>query len=84
MRRVNAYAHFRFDMEQDDEVLYVYELQLEKEVRRQGERYKRSGTVSSGKVSAISRMTVYQCSWKWKSGGKVSTMSRMTVYMLGG
>jgi len=31
-----AYAHFRFDMEQDDEVLYVYELQLEKEVRRQG------------------------------------------------
>jgi len=31
-----AFVHFRFDMDYDDEVLYVYEVQLEKEVRRQG------------------------------------------------
>lgn len=31
-----AFSHFRFDMDYGDEVLYVYELQLEKEVRRKG------------------------------------------------
>ncbi|KAK7104742.1 N-alpha-acetyltransferase 40-like [Littorina saxatilis] len=31
-----AFSHFRFDMEEGDEVLYCYEIQLEKEVRRKG------------------------------------------------
>ena len=31
-----AFAHFRFDMDYDDEVLYVYEIQLEEDVRRKG------------------------------------------------
>ncbi|KAJ9578561.1 hypothetical protein L9F63_005211 [Diploptera punctata] len=31
-----AFSHFRFDMDYGDEVLYCYELQLEKEVRRKG------------------------------------------------
>ncbi len=31
-----AFSHFRFDMDYDDEVVYVYEIQLEKEVRRKG------------------------------------------------
>nr|KAG5710715.1 hypothetical protein BaRGS_035117 [Batillaria attramentaria] len=31
-----AFIHFRFDMEEDEEVLYCYEIQLEKAVRRKG------------------------------------------------
>lgn len=31
-----AFSHFRFDMECGDEVLYCYEIQLEKRVRRKG------------------------------------------------
>merc|ERR1712150_347799 len=31
-----AFAHFRFDMDYDDEVLYVYEIQLEDSVKRKG------------------------------------------------
>lgn len=31
-----AFVHFRFDMEEDEEVLYCYEIQLEKAVRRKG------------------------------------------------
>ncbi|XP_076442899.1 N-alpha-acetyltransferase 40-like [Babylonia areolata] len=31
-----AFSHFRFDLEEGDEVLYCYELQLEKSVRRKG------------------------------------------------
>ena len=31
-----AFAHFRFDMDYDDEVLYVYEIQLEDCVKRKG------------------------------------------------
>ena len=31
-----AFAHYRFDMDYDDEVLYVYEIQLEDCVRRKG------------------------------------------------
>ena len=31
-----AYAHFRYDMDYDDEVLYVYEIQLEPEYKRKG------------------------------------------------
>jgi len=33
---VIAFAHFRFDMDYDDEVLYVYEIQLEDSVKRKG------------------------------------------------
>jgi len=31
-----AFVHFRFDMEDDVEVLYLYEIQMEKHVRRRG------------------------------------------------
>lgn len=31
-----AFSHFRFDLEEGDEVLYCYEIQLEKQVRRKG------------------------------------------------
>ena len=31
-----AFAHFRFDMDYDDEVLYVYEIQMEEKARRKG------------------------------------------------
>lgn len=31
-----AYAQFRYDMDYDDEVLYVYEIQLEEAYRRKG------------------------------------------------
>jgi len=31
-----AFAHFRFDLEDDVEVLYLYEIQLEKQIRRKG------------------------------------------------
>lgn len=31
-----GFSHFRFDMDYDDEVLYVYEIQLEDSVRRKG------------------------------------------------
>lgn len=31
-----SFAHFRYDMDYDDEVLYVYEIQLEPEFRRRG------------------------------------------------
>ena len=31
-----AFSHFRYDMDYDDEVLYVYEIQLEEEYRRRG------------------------------------------------
>jgi len=31
-----AFSHFRFDMDYDDEVLYCYELQIEKKFRRKG------------------------------------------------
>merc|ERR1712060_620918 len=31
-----AFAHFRFDMDYDDEVLYIYEIQLEDSVKRKG------------------------------------------------
>ena len=31
-----AFSHFRFDMDYDDEVLYVYEIQLEERVKRKG------------------------------------------------
>merc|ERR1711872_61607 len=31
-----AFSHFRFDMDYDDEVLYCYELQVEKAYRRKG------------------------------------------------
>jgi len=31
-----AFCHFRFDMDFDDDVLYVYEVQLEETVRRKG------------------------------------------------
>lgn len=31
-----AYAHFRYDMDYDDEVLYVYEIQMEEQCRRKG------------------------------------------------
>ena len=31
-----AFAHFRYDMDYDDEVLYVYEIQLEECARRKG------------------------------------------------
>jgi len=31
-----AFSHFRYDMDYDDEVLYVYEIQLEDKVRRKG------------------------------------------------
>jgi len=31
-----AFSHFRFDMDYDDEVLYVYEIQVEKGFRRKG------------------------------------------------
>lgn len=34
--KVLAFAHFRFDMDYDDEVLYVYEIQLEDCVKRKG------------------------------------------------
>lgn len=34
--RLVAFAHFRFDMDYDDEVVYVYEIQLEDSVRRKG------------------------------------------------
>jgi GNAT superfamily N-acetyltransferase len=34
--RLLAFSHFRFDMDWDDEVLYVYEIQLEDDVRRRG------------------------------------------------
>ena len=56
-----AFVHFRFDIDQDLEVLFVYEVQLEKEVRRQGERCERSITVSDGLLrSAIIRVALYQ------------------------
>jgi len=31
-----GFAHFRFDMDYDDEVLYIYEIQLEDSVKRKG------------------------------------------------
>jgi len=31
-----GFAHFRYDMDFDDEVLYVYEIQLEEEFQRKG------------------------------------------------
>ena len=31
-----AFAHFRYDMDYDDEVLYVYEIQIDDKVRRKG------------------------------------------------
>ena len=31
-----AFSHFRFDMDYDDEVLYVYEIQLEECAKRKG------------------------------------------------
>jgi len=31
-----AFSHFRYDMDYDDEVLYIYEIQLEDAVRRKG------------------------------------------------
>ncbi len=31
-----AFAHFRYDMDYDDEVLYVYEIQMEPDFRRKG------------------------------------------------
>jgi len=31
-----AYVHFRFDLDEDIEVLYIHEIQMEKEVRRKG------------------------------------------------
>ncbi len=31
-----GFSHFRYDMDYDDEVLYVYEIQLEDDVRRKG------------------------------------------------
>ena len=31
-----AFVSFRFDMDYDDEVLYVYEVQMEKDFRRKG------------------------------------------------
>lgn len=31
-----GFSHFRFDMDYDDEVLYVYEIQLEENFRRKG------------------------------------------------
>ena len=31
-----AFSHFRYDMDYDDEVLYIYEIQLEDSVRRKG------------------------------------------------
>lgn len=31
-----GFAHFRYDMDFDDEVLYVYEIQLEEEIQRKG------------------------------------------------
>ena len=31
-----GFSHFRFDMDYDDEVLYVYEIQLEDSVKRKG------------------------------------------------
>lgn len=31
-----GYGHFRFDMDYDDEVLYVYEVQMEPEYKRKG------------------------------------------------
>ena len=31
-----AFVHFRYEMDHDDEVLYVYEIQLEESVRRKG------------------------------------------------
>ncbi len=31
-----GFSHFRYDMDCDDEVLYVYEIQLEGKVRRKG------------------------------------------------
>ena len=31
-----GFSHFRFDMDYDDEVLYVYEIQLEHSVKRKG------------------------------------------------
>jgi len=31
-----GFAHFRFDMDYDDEVLYIYEIQLEESVKRKG------------------------------------------------
>ena len=34
--KVLAFAHYRFDMDYDDEVLYVYEIQLEDCVKRKG------------------------------------------------
>ena len=31
-----AFSHFRYEMEHEEEVLYVYEIQLEEKVRRKG------------------------------------------------
>merc|ERR1719190_13137 len=31
-----AFSHFRFDMDHDDDVLYVYEIQLEESARKKG------------------------------------------------
>jgi len=31
-----AFSHFRYDMDYDDEVLYVYEIQIDEKVRRKG------------------------------------------------
>lgn len=35
-KKLIGYAHFRFDMDYDDEVLYCYEIQMEDEYRRKG------------------------------------------------
>ncbi len=34
--KMMGFAHFRYDMDFDDEVLYVYEIQLEEEFQRKG------------------------------------------------
>ena len=34
--KLMGFAHFRFDMDFDDEVLYIYEIQLEEEFQRKG------------------------------------------------
>jgi len=34
--RMQAFSHFRFDMDCDDEVLYVYEIQTRSQIRRKG------------------------------------------------
>ena len=33
---IAGFSHFRFDMDYDDEVVYVYEIQLKEEYRRKG------------------------------------------------